>query len=43
MGGGWGGEGGAGVANQFRIGKASAHQILHEKLGLSKVPSKHSL
>ena len=25
------------VANQFSIGKASAHQILHEKLGISKV------
>ena len=25
------------VANQFSIGKASAHQILHETLGVSKV------
>ena len=25
------------VANQFSIGKASAHQILQEKLGMSKV------
>ena len=25
------------VANQFNISKASAHQILHENIGMSKV------
>ena len=28
------------VANQFSIGKASAHQILHKKVGLSKVSAR---
>ena len=28
------------VANQFSIGKALAHQILHEKIGMSKINAK---
>ena len=28
------------TANQFSIGKASAYQILHEKIGMSKVSAR---